>query len=784
MEVAVERELDKLVVLKLGPGTFQQGFSVVLQIGLEGERPFIELSGSLPPALDLPGLYQQWQIAYRQLRISSRLEAQPDMVTNVSWIGDCRDSAETLCDRINTWLSHPTFQPIYNKLLEQLSPTDTVRVVLQTKDSILRRLPWHQWDFFQRYPHAELALSTPFYQQVHVPKTLSQRVRILAILGDASGLDLETDRTLLKNLPGVDLHLLTSPDRATLNHYLWDQRGWDILFFAGHSGGAIGKISLNSQESLTIPELKYALIKAVHRGLTIALFNSCDGLGLAEDLADLHIPQVLVMREPIPDRVAHQFLKGFLESFSRNTPLYLSVREARERLQGMEDEFPCATWLPVLCQNLAQYPPTWGSLQGAQTEEPVSHSWLAASLGTAMIAMTLGLRFFGGFQSIELATYDRFLRWWPFFETADDRIVVIKNTDDDIKRQGLDRNSEFSITDDALLAVLQKLEVFQPRVIGIDIYHEHELDPTLPELKARLENTSSVVSLCKHPSDAAEMGGVAPPPNVRLGNKLGFSDFLEDTDKITRRLLITIDRPSQSPCPTDYSFATLIAGKYLNLFEGNDDLDEVFWPGKHEQFQLQQVRVPRLERRSGGYALASNAGYQQLVRYRRLPHLEGIATTYSVSDILHNNVDGEDLRDRIVLLGTTSLSFGGGDIEERDFWQTPYTTSERLEDMTPGVFIQAHIVSQLISAVEDGRPLISTWNEWIEMSWITLWGIAGGVMGWKLSGGRLGLALITAEIGLFLMCLTLLALPALWVPYVPTAFLLLGTTIAVNRYND
>ena len=527
---AMEKTLGKLVVLKLGSGTFQQGFAVILQIGLEGERPALELPGMLPPASDLPELYQRWQVAYRQLRVSSRLEARPNNVTNVSWVGDCRDSAKKLCDRINTWLSHSTFQPIYNKLLEQLSPTDTIRVVLQTEDSILQRLPWHQWDFFQRYPQAELALSTPVYQQINAPQTLSSKVRILAILGDATGLDLQTDRTLLKNLPSVDLHLLTSPNRTTLNHYLWDQQGWDILFFAGHSGGDVGKISLNAQESLTIPELKYALTKAVQRGLAIALFNSCDGLGLAQALADLHIPQILVMREPIPDRVAHQFLKGFLESFSRNTPLYLSVREARERLQGIEDEFPCATWLPMLCQNLAQHPPTWQSLQGVHTIEPINHRpWVAVGLGVTMTAMTLGLRFFGGFQSLELATYDRFLRWWPWYETPDARLVVIKNTEDDIEQQGLDRNSEFSITDETLLAVLQKLDSLQPRVIGIDIYHEHKLDPALPELKERLEKTPNVVSLCKHPSDSAEMGGVAPPPQVRFGNKLGFSDFLEDT---------------------------------------------------------------------------------------------------------------------------------------------------------------------------------------------------------------------------------------------------------------
>lgn len=781
---ATHKTTDKLVVLKLGPGSFQRGFSVVLQIGLEGERPALELPGLLPPAVELPGLYQQWQAAYRQMPTPNRLEAQTNMVTNVSWVSDCQDSAGMLCDRINHWLSHPTFQPVYSKLLEQLSPTDTIRMVLQTEDALLQRLPWHQWDFFQRYPQAELALSAPVYEQVEAPQTLSQTVRILAIFGDAAGLDIETDQSLLSKLSGAELQVLAAPDRATLNRALWDPQGWDILFFAGHSSsvGSTGQITLNPQESLTIPELKYALTKAVRRGLAIAIFNSCDGLGLAQDLADLHIPQVLVMREPVPDRVAHEFLKGFLESFSRNTPLYLSVREARERLQGLEREFPCATWLPILCQNLAQQPPTWMYLQGhKQNRSGCRTAW---ALGGAIAAATLGLRLMGGLQSLELAAYDRFLRWWPFYEHPDDRIVVIRNTEEDIRRQGLDRNAEFSMTDNTLLALLRTLEPLEPRVIGFDIYHDRALDPNLPELRQRLENAANFVALCKHPSDAAEMDGVASIPQVTFENRLGFSDFLEDTDQATRRFLIAVQRSPDSPCHTNYSFAAAIAGRYLNVSKPGSDLDQVFWRAHQNLFQLKQTVYPPLNSRTGGYRLsaAEMGGYQLPLRYRHLPQLEDIAQSYTVSQILAAEFDPEKIRDRIVLIGTTALSFGGGDIEERDFWKTPYTTSDRLEDRTAGVFIQAHIVSQLISAVEEGRPVITAWNEAVESMWIILWTVVGATAGWQFTGLRFWLTLLTAEIGLLLISWSLLAVPALWVPYVPVVITFTTTAIVINRY--
>jgi hypothetical protein len=40
------------------------------------------------------------------------------------------------------------------------------------------------------------------------------------------------------------------------------------------------------------------------------------------------------------------------------------MREARLRLQGMEDQFPCATWLPIICQNPAETPPNWSDWSG------------------------------------------------------------------------------------------------------------------------------------------------------------------------------------------------------------------------------------------------------------------------------------------------------------------------------------------------------------------------------------------------------------------------------------
>ncbi|MHC5722352.1 MAG: CHASE2 domain-containing protein, partial [Nostoc sp.] len=90
----------------------------------------------------------------------------------------------------------------------------------------------------------------------------------------------------LNLLPNADITFLVEPQCQDLTDQLWEQ-DWQILFFAGHSSthqtNETGKIYINQTESLTISQLKYALKKAVERGLQLAIFNSCDGLGLARE---------------------------------------------------------------------------------------------------------------------------------------------------------------------------------------------------------------------------------------------------------------------------------------------------------------------------------------------------------------------------------------------------------------------------------------------------------------------------------------------------------------------
>ncbi|AUT00972.1 low-complexity protein [Nostoc sp. CENA543] len=357
---------EKLVILKLGQGDLSTGFPVIVQISREGDRPYFESHAQLPSASELVLAYYKWQAAYfHSLQGSLRIKFPETQVTNISrreLFKECDKLADNLKKQVNLWLNSELFRPIKEQLLEKLDPSESIRILLQTEDSQLRRIPLQIWDFFERYPHAEMALSSTTYERKEKSISSKPHVSILAVLGDSTGINIQQDKVLLEQLPHAEIKFLVEPQRLMLNDELWMQP-WDILFFAGHSftqaEREIGHFHINDSDSLTIAELKNALTKAIERGLQLAIFNSCDGLGLATNLADLHIPQMIVMREPVPDKVAQEFLKNFLAEFSSSKPLYQSVREARLKLQGLEDEFPFASWLPIICQNPAEIPFKW-----------------------------------------------------------------------------------------------------------------------------------------------------------------------------------------------------------------------------------------------------------------------------------------------------------------------------------------------------------------------------------------------------------------------------------------
>ncbi len=358
--------MSKLVVFEIGEGDFQRGFRVNLKIGEEGKPHSVEISTTLPPAPEIPERYHDWQSTYRRLEKIWRIILPPIQVTNVSSRDECSQAANALVVSLNQWLNQESVQKeLQWKLLPTVKKSEEVHFIIKTQNSLIRRLPLHLWDFFQScYPHAEIAICSEYEPSL---QHLKYKVKILALLGHNQGLDIQKDLDSLVKLPVTKVELLQEPSRKEFTNKLWN-KSWDILFFAGHSfstdGDNQGQIQINQNESLSLDTFRNSLKNAVRKGLKLAFFNSCDGLGLAKSLADLKIPYIIVMREPVPDTVAQHFLEYFLTAFSNGETFYLSVKQARERLQEeLESEYPCASWLPVIFQNPAASSLKWPKQQ-------------------------------------------------------------------------------------------------------------------------------------------------------------------------------------------------------------------------------------------------------------------------------------------------------------------------------------------------------------------------------------------------------------------------------------
>ncbi|XGV97563.1 MAG: CHASE2 domain-containing protein [Leptolyngbya sp. BL-A-14] len=706
--------------------------------------------------------YQTWQSTYRQLSNQWRIEFLENETTHVSSKADCKHAAKQLSDRFNQWLNTPSFRSIRDRLFEKLSPADAIRLLIRTDDSQLRRLPWHVWDLLERYPRAEIALS-PVSSETLPSAPLNQTVDILAILGDSTGIDLKQDEALLNQLPNARVQLLVEPKRQELGDQLWE-KSWDILFFAGHSTTQgeqdVGYLKINADDRLALDDLKHALRVAIRKGLKLAIFNSCDGLGLARQLDDLHIPQMIVMSESVPDRVAQAFLNYFLKAYSDGHSLYMAVRMARERLEALEVQFPCATWLPVLCQNSADVPPMWDTLRASPSlpsralQRGVGMVLLASFLMTALV---LGVRRLGVLQAIELQTFDQLMRMRQE-ELPDSRLLIVGITEGDIQAQGQEPRKG-TLSDKTLLRLLNKLEQYQPAAIGLDLYRDYPAGDK--QLRDRLQQTQHLIAICKASDPAMNVPPILPPPEVSQ-ERLGFSDFVLDPDGILRRQLLAIAPSPDSLCSTSdtfYAFSTQLAFVYL----ASQKIQLKTSP--EGDLQIGTTLFKPLGRSTNAYQTVDLDGYQILLNYRAHRRSTDNFPQVTLTQVLSNQLNPALVKNRIVLIGVNNYSSG-------DFWSTPYSQGQSSHQQLPGVLIHAHMVSQILSAVLDHRPLIHTWADWKEWLWVWSFALLGGISGLCLrSPLYLGLTLLVGTAGLWGICLMLLT----WGYWVPLASSMLAS---------
>ncbi|MGF2036842.1 MAG: CHASE2 domain-containing protein [Nostoc sp. CmiVER01] len=788
-----KQKMSKLVIFSFLGGDLNQGFPVVTA-QLWHNNQLFKITGSLPAVPELSDIYRRWKLLYeavhQRLGSNQRIKVHSQDITNIS-VNDFDEVCHQLRIHINTWLKSEPFQNIERQLRTLLSRDDEIRVIVETNITLLHRLPWHLWDFFEHYPKAELALSNHEYASPQVvQKSSTDRVKILAILGNSFGIDIDKDRSWLQNLIDTQTTFLIQPTRKELDEQLWTQN-WDVLFFAGHSAsianGEVGEIHINQTESLTIYQFKNALKTAITRGLKLAIFNSCDGIGLARNLADLNIPQMIVMREGVPDLVAQEFLKNFLVAFAGGKAFYLAVREARERLQGLENDFPCASWLPVICQNPTTVPITWQELRGGWSDtktrgEVSTQSRISTTkskstivtqkcklwtvlLSTAIVTLsTIGLRYLGFFEKAELQTFNQIFVLRPK-EDLDQRLLVVEVTEKDIQSRQETTTGVKSISNSTLAQLLNKLQKYQPRVIGLDIYRDFA-DPSNKSKPIQLATELSkenIVVVCKGRDRKHDPEGVKPPLKVPVGRQ-GFTDAIQDPDGIVRRQIMMMAQEPSSACTTPYSLSLQLAARYLSYKNIQPDLNE-----DYIQFGFKVFK--RLKPgRSGGYQQRVDlGGFQILVNYRNADYQR-----VSLADVLSDKVNPDLVKNKVVIIGVTANTVS-------DTWSTPYSTAQQDYQEISGVFIQAQMVSQVLSAVLDERPILWVLPFWGDILWIWAWSSVSGLMVGRVRHSLLnkGCAIFAIVIILYGACAIALLKQGLWLPLIPSVIAMVASGVVV-----
>ncbi|MDJ0706761.1 MAG: CHASE2 domain-containing protein [Leptolyngbyaceae cyanobacterium MO_188.B28] len=404
------------------------------------------------------------------------------------------------------------------------------------------------------------------------------------------------------------------------------------------------------------------------------------------------------------------------------------------------------------------YMPDWE--EGRQTwKQKIKEIAIA---GLTVASLVLGIRYLGGFEPPEVMIYDRLvqMRTDP---GPDPRLLLVEITENDLQR--LKRATP---SDRTLAQLIETLQTLQPRVIGLDLYRELPQPPGHDELMTSLaaDNAIVITQIGNSPSERI------PHPDGIPMERVGFNDYPVDFDGVIRRNLLFAAASTEPDAESLYSFALRTALLYL-AEEGIEPVGSDINPAYME---LGGTVFRPLSANAGGYRRVDNKGYQILLDYRSP---DKVAQQVSLTEVLDGQLNPDWVRDKIVLIGVTAAS-------SKDFSLTPYSVgaSRNTHFEMPGVIVHAQMVSQILSAVLDGQPLIGYWPDWAETLWILIWAAAGGSLAWyvrhpgALFLGGAGLTIIV--VGASVICFH----QRVWIPMTaPTAAFLITGAVGVAYHS-
>ncbi|MDZ8258164.1 CHASE2 domain-containing protein [Nostoc sp. ChiQUE01b] len=389
-------------------------------------------------------------------------------------------------------------------------------------------------------------------------------------------------------------------------------------------------------------------------------------------------------------------------------------------------------------------------------QQRIGQSWILW-IAICVTAPILLLRFGGLLQGGEWNMLDQFFRWRLLLESPEKRIAIVTIDEKDIKKAG-----KWPIPDRVLAKAIANIKAQKPRAIGLDIYRDLPVEPGHQDLVNIFQSTPNLYGIEK--VVGSKINTIAPPPTLNP-ERVGFADQVVDADgKVRRALLLVLSQDE-----TRYSLAMKLAQHYLQS-EGIT-IELVDNDPQRQRMHWGKAVLERFVSNDGGYVHTDSGGYQILLNFRG--NQQNFAT-FPLRDILEKRIPPDSLRDRLVLIGITAESI-------KDVFYTPYSSGlfSSSQPMT-GVSVHANIISQIISATVDGRPLLRVWQKPIEWLWILVWAGLGALVSRQLKSSiAIAASIIFAGAGLLGIGFLAFCL-GWWLPIIPSLLVLLGSAVALE----
>lgn len=385
------------------------------------------------------------------------------------------------------------------------------------------------------------------------------------------------------------------------------------------------------------------------------------------------------------------------------------------------------------------------------TQKPYTKELIAP--GTLIIGLVCLLRVSSLLQTQEWMALDTFSRYCSA-QNHPARITLVTIDERDYQATG------FPISADVLAKTLTNLQMYNPRVIGLDIFRDLPQGEGQNMLRKVLATTPNVIAAEVALSDDDMM--LVQAPEGAPAQQVGFADIVVDTDGKLRRLVLSAE--NEQGVKKD-SLALLLAKQYLTA----------------ENIELDTMKLPRFHPNSGGY-IRADAGGKNTARENNSAQmllnfcmLQQPYETIALRDVLSGDIESSKLQDRIVLIGKTATqakdSFITSAVSQTLYSQQvsewPYPTK-----IIYGVEIHSHATEQIIGTALGMNCALETWTEAGEYLWIVAWGLVGMTTSVLLrSPWKSVITLLAATLVLTLLSYYLLT-ESVWTPVIPSTLAL------------